>query len=182
MLPHTSLDSPKSPYELLHGQTPEYQALRVFGCACYPMLRDYAQHKFDPSSLKCVFLGYNDKYKGYRCLLPTTGRFYISRHVVFDEQSFPFSDIYLSSPARINYHAFDNCLATKFSAQNYKSCSCFRYNLSFAIYCHSGIVSCTYSDITIYSDTNTTHSIWFTSCSNHSFLFLTLILLFYYKL
>ena len=91
LLPTTALDEKYSPYEKLHGKPPEYSALRVFGCACYPTLRDYASNKFDPRSLKCVFLGYNDKYKGYRCFLPSTGRVYISRHVIFDETVFPFA-------------------------------------------------------------------------------------------
>ena len=44
-----------------------------------------------------------EKYKGYRCLLISTGRVYISRHVVFDEQDFPFhkvspSPVTLSTP------------------------------------------------------------------------------------
>lgn len=68
--------------------------MRVFGCASYPTLRDYAHNKFDPRAFQCVFLGYNAKYKGYRCLLPSTGRVYISRHVLFDEHVFPFSSIY----------------------------------------------------------------------------------------
>ena len=51
-------------------------------------------NKIDPRSLACVFLGYNDKYKGYRCYYPPTGRVFISHHVLFDEQSFPFEDIY----------------------------------------------------------------------------------------
>ena len=84
-----------SPYEKLFGKTPDYSALRTFGCACFPTLRDYASHKFDPRSLKCVFLGYSDKHKGYRCLYPPTGRVYISRHVIFDETNFPFANIYL---------------------------------------------------------------------------------------
>lgn len=41
-----------------------------------------------------MFLGYNEKYKGYRCVYPPTGRFYISRHVLFEESDFPFADIY----------------------------------------------------------------------------------------
>lgn len=41
-----------------------------------------------------MFLGYNDKYKGYRCLLPSRGRVYISRHVIFDESIFPFASAY----------------------------------------------------------------------------------------
>lgn len=70
--------------------------MRVFGCACYHNLRLYTTNKFDPKSLLCVFLGYTEKQKGYRCLYPPTGRVYISRHVLFDETKFPFSDVYQS--------------------------------------------------------------------------------------
>jgi len=80
-----------SPYRKLYQQKPSYTHLRVFGCACYPCLRPYAQHKLDPRSLICIFLGYSEKHKGYRCLLPTNGHIYVSRHVVFDESVFPFT-------------------------------------------------------------------------------------------
>jgi len=94
LLPSSTLSDNKSPYEMLHGTPPVYTALRVFGSACYPYLRPYAKNKFDPKSLLCVFLGYNNKYKGYRCLHPPTGKVYICRHVLFDERKFPYSDIY----------------------------------------------------------------------------------------
>lgn len=63
---------------------------RVFGCTFYPMFRDYTENKFNPRSLKCVFLGNNEKYKGFTCFLPTTCQVYISHHVVFDERKIPF--------------------------------------------------------------------------------------------
>lgn len=52
-------------------------------------------------ALNVSYFGYNDRYKGYRCLFPPTGRVYISRHVLFDESCFPFSTLYqsLHSPA-----------------------------------------------------------------------------------
>lgn len=96
LLPSSVLPDKKSPFEQLFGQAPVYTSLRVFGCKCFPYLRPYMTNKLDPKTLPCVFLGYNDKYKGYRCLHPPTGKVYISRHVLFDEQSFPFSDIYSS--------------------------------------------------------------------------------------
>lgn len=73
---------------------PDYSFLRVFGAACYPYLRPFTQHKFETRSLPCVFLGYHPQYKGYRCLYPPTGRVYISRHVIFGEQTFPFEGQY----------------------------------------------------------------------------------------
>lgn len=36
-------------------------------------------------------MGYNINHKGYKCLDPTTCRMYISRHVLFNENHFPFS-------------------------------------------------------------------------------------------
>ena len=95
LLPSSVHDKMLSPYELLNGKAPVYTALRVFGCACYPNLRPYSQNKFDPKSLMCVFLGYNEKYKGYRCYHPPTGRVYINRHVLFDEDILPYKDTYL---------------------------------------------------------------------------------------
>ena len=66
LLPTSVNDKMQSPYELINGKAPVYTALRVFGCACYPYLRPYSHNKCDPKSLLCVFLGYNEKYKGYR--------------------------------------------------------------------------------------------------------------------
>lgn len=91
LLPSSSLAENHSPYEALTGSPPDYSALSVFGCACFPTLRDYAKNRFDPRSLQCILLGYNEKYKGYRCLHSATGRVYISRHVLFDESVFPFT-------------------------------------------------------------------------------------------
>lgn len=102
LLPHTVLGKVISPFEKLNGTAPQYSALRVLGCACYPYLRPYTQNKFDPKSLLCVFLGYTEKQKGYRCLHPPTGRVYISRHVLFDEAKFPFSDVYKSCMPQAN--------------------------------------------------------------------------------
>lgn len=91
LLPSSALNN-RSPYEMLFKEKPSYRALRVFGSACYPCLRPLQANKFDPKSLQCVFVGYSPLHKGYRCLYPPTGKVYISRHVIFDEEKFPFKD------------------------------------------------------------------------------------------
>lgn len=37
-----------------------------------------------------MFLGYSPNQKGYRCLYPPSGKVFTSRHVIFDEDLFPF--------------------------------------------------------------------------------------------
>ncbi|KAE8735348.1 hypothetical protein F3Y22_tig00000340pilonHSYRG00251 [Hibiscus syriacus] len=63
--------------------------MRVFGCACFPFLRPFNQHKLDFRSRQCVFLGPSTSHHGYKCL-DDNGRVFVSRHVRFDEQVFPF--------------------------------------------------------------------------------------------
>ncbi|XP_070672688.1 retrovirus-related Pol polyprotein from transposon RE1 isoform X1 [Malus domestica] len=87
----------KSPWEPLFNHPPDYSKLKVFGCQCYPWLKPYIHSKLDAKSKSCVFLGYSLQHKGYRCLDPITSRIYISRHVVFDEHSYPFQSLQISS-------------------------------------------------------------------------------------
>ena len=86
----------ESPFQKLFNLRPNYTFLRVFGCACWPHLRPYNKHKLDFRSTECVFLGYSPSHRGYQCLHLPSKRIYISRHVLFDESSFPFSRL---SPA-----------------------------------------------------------------------------------
>lgn len=100
-LPSTSLGN-RSPYEVLFSTYPNYNHLRVFGCACYPLLRPYATNKLQPRTKQCVFLGYPLGYKGYLYLDPVSERIYISCHVVFDEHVFPFAS---ASPSTSPSHS-----------------------------------------------------------------------------
>jgi hypothetical protein len=52
-----------------------------------------AAHKLAPRSSLCVFLGYSSEHKGYRCLELVSNHILTSRHVVFDESSFPFANM-----------------------------------------------------------------------------------------
>uniref|UniRef100_A0A803P5A9 Integrase catalytic domain-containing protein n=1 Tax=Cannabis sativa TaxID=3483 RepID=A0A803P5A9_CANSA len=94
----TPVLSNKSPFEIVYHKKPDYHLLRTFGAACFPCLRPYQTHKFQFHSLKCVNLGYSESFKGYKCL-STTGRVYISRHVVLNEKEFPFKNGFLNTYA-----------------------------------------------------------------------------------
>lgn len=86
----SSVISNKSHFEMLYFAIPEIQHLRVFGYACYPFLKPYNNNKLQPKLAKCVFLGYASNYKGYICYELSHKRIYISRHVIFNENDFPY--------------------------------------------------------------------------------------------
>jgi transposase InsO family protein len=89
-----------TPLERLLNQETDYSSLRTFGCACWPNLRPYNQHKLAFRSKQCAFLGYSNMHKGFKCLDINTGRIYISRDVVFDEHIFPFAQLHQNAGTR----------------------------------------------------------------------------------
>jgi hypothetical protein len=68
-----------------------YEHLCIFHCTCYPNTTATAPHKLSPRSTWCVFLCYSADHKGYRYLDLSTNHLIVSRHVVFDEDSFPLA-------------------------------------------------------------------------------------------
>jgi hypothetical protein len=100
----------KTPSKVIHHQTPldrlyhiklNYSSLRIFGCTCWPNLHPYNHRKLEFRSKECVFLRYSNMHKGFKCLDASTGRIYISRDVVFDENIFPFAKLYPNAGARL---------------------------------------------------------------------------------
>jgi hypothetical protein len=86
---------------MLLKQRPDYSSLKVFGCACWTNLRPYNARKLAFHSTKCAFIGYSPLHKRYKCLEPKSGRVYISRDVVFDEQIFHFKDLHENMRAKL---------------------------------------------------------------------------------
>jgi hypothetical protein len=83
--------SQDTPLHKLLSTQPDYTKMCVFGCPCWPNLRAYNDKKLSFRIRQCVFIGYSASHKGYKCFDRTTGRVYISRDMVFDENVFPFS-------------------------------------------------------------------------------------------
>lgn len=98
-----SSDNAPSPFFRLFGKTPDYMFLRVLGCLCFPYIRPYNDHKLQSRSLPCVFLGYSLCQKGYKCLHLDSNKIFISRHVLFDENHFPFKKLQLSDDSASDY-------------------------------------------------------------------------------
>ena len=90
-----------TPLHHLFQEQPNYSFLRVFGCAIWRNLRPYNKHKIEFRSKQCVFIGYSNLRKGYKCLDISSGRVYISRDVVFDENVFPFEKLHPNAGNRI---------------------------------------------------------------------------------
>ncbi|KAK3034348.1 hypothetical protein RJ639_032246 [Escallonia herrerae] len=81
----------KSPFEILYSEKPNVNYFWVFGSICYVHVPKSNRTKLDPKARKCVFVGYDSYRKGWRCMDPATKKFTISRDVVFDKVSLPFS-------------------------------------------------------------------------------------------
>jgi hypothetical protein len=82
-----------TPLEHLFNVKPNFSALCIFGCSCWLHLHPFNSKKLEFCSKECVFMGYNNMHKGFKCLDMSSGRIYISRDVVFDEHVFPFSKL-----------------------------------------------------------------------------------------
>lgn len=79
----------KTPLFCLLRKKPDYSLIQPFGCACFPCLKPYNNQKFQFHSQKCVYLGPAPQHKGFKWL-SSSGRIYVSSHVVFDPSIFPF--------------------------------------------------------------------------------------------
>jgi histone deacetylase 1/2 len=69
MLPSKVIDFATLVEKLLQIK-PNYDSLRIFGCACWPNLRPYNKRKLAFRSKQCVFLGYSPRTSGKQVISP----------------------------------------------------------------------------------------------------------------
>lgn len=89
----TPLLDGKTPYEMLNGQPPSYEHLKVFGSLCYAHNQGRKGDKFTSRSKKCVFVGYPPGKKGWKLFDLDNKNYFVSRDVAFFENEFPFASI-----------------------------------------------------------------------------------------
>ena len=65
---------------------------------CYLWLKPYTKNKLEPKSCACIFVGYSSSQSAYKCFDPITHRVFVSRHVQFNENEYPFQLIDKNKP------------------------------------------------------------------------------------
>lgn len=81
-----------SPYQLLNGNLPKLDDLKVFCCLCYASTYVAGRTKFDKRARKCVYLGFQTHMKGAVVYDVHSKSVVVSRNVVFHELIFPYKD------------------------------------------------------------------------------------------
>lgn len=84
-LPSRVLDF-KCPLEVLQDKAPDLSHLKIFGCTCFVHVPTGHRDKLDPRAVKCIFLGYSQTQKGYKCFDFPSKKLYVTRDVRFAEQ------------------------------------------------------------------------------------------------
>lgn len=87
----------KTPYEILFGNAPSYNMIRVFGSLCFAHNQRAKGDKFASRSRKCIFVGYPYGKKGWKLFDLDSKEFFVSRDVQFFEEIFPFIDMEIAN-------------------------------------------------------------------------------------
>ena len=79
----------KTPFELLNGEKPSLEHLRVFGCAAHVFLHeDIRVNKLSPKSELMIFLGYKEGVKGFLFMRQPNNVLFTGATALFDEKLF----------------------------------------------------------------------------------------------
>jgi hypothetical protein len=93
-LPSSTLQF-QTPLSVLHDAIKSPTVLnllpKVFGCTTFVHLHKPLRNKLETQAIKCVFVGYAQHQKGYRCYHPSTHKLYVTLNVLFHEDKMYYS-------------------------------------------------------------------------------------------
>lgn len=81
--------SESTSFQVWKGRKPDLTMYRTFGCRAYVHIQKKERGPLESHSDKCIFIGFEDGFKGWKVYNPATRKVSISRDVIFDEKSFP---------------------------------------------------------------------------------------------
>ena len=76
-------------YEVWKKRKPDLKMYRVFGCRAFVNILKKERTALASHTQKCIFLGFEDGYKGWKVYDPAKRTVFTSRDIIFDEKSFP---------------------------------------------------------------------------------------------
>ncbi|MBW0536050.1 hypothetical protein O181_075765, partial [Austropuccinia psidii MF-1] len=83
-------ENQKTPYEIWHNSKPPLHKLKPFGCKAWLKIpTNSIPNKFASKAWEGIFLGYENEASSYCILRTSDQKIIISRHVVFDKETFP---------------------------------------------------------------------------------------------
>ena len=85
--PRRSTNNSITPFEAFFGEKPDLADIRVFGCICYPVVLLSDHKHLTPRAQRGVFVGVDEKRRGYRVVLDGMRTYVVARSVTFYEQS-----------------------------------------------------------------------------------------------
>jgi len=77
---------------MFYKTQPDFNQLKVFGSLCYASTLSINRSKFDPRSLKCVFISFKRGIKLF-CWIFNQGIFFFFKNVVFYKHFFPYQRV-----------------------------------------------------------------------------------------
>lgn len=75
-MPSSAVDFEKPISRLPHNALLSNLPPKIFGCTCFVPNQDKTEGKLDCKALKCVFTGYANNKKGYKCYHPAFRNFF----------------------------------------------------------------------------------------------------------
>ena len=76
----------KTPEESFTGKKLEVSHFRIFGCLTYSHVPFEKRTKFEPTTKRGIFVGYDETSKAFRIYLPSQRKVVVRREVRFEEE------------------------------------------------------------------------------------------------